>query len=373
MSELYDVACPGCEKRFVPEDDIVTCPVCGTPQHRSCYLKRNECVNEYRHASGFVWKIEDATLFPEQAFVPGSPLYPDSGEADGADVPGTLPQVPASKEEFLRAFKAYAENSEYSQYNRKYTDDEVKELIKRADEIKREAERPEIFGVSEREIYTFQGGMSNPFLIQRYRNMAKSGRKASFNLFAGLLAPYYQFLNRMRGLGAVLASLFFFRNFPTIVMSLKAYGGISIAENSVFQNDNALLELSNAFTLFGALMTIFIAVFYDYFYLKWMTNKIKSIRTAFLAAADRRPQTGSGNSVSEAAEKAIAQIFPEEVNFQEANFVDSFPNDFQKELSDDYYAVLYSAGRPSFGIMILDGVTAGILSLILALLIMAAV
>ncbi len=47
--------CKGCEKTFEATDDIVVCPVCGTPQHRSCWLENKACVNESLHAEGFVW------------------------------------------------------------------------------------------------------------------------------------------------------------------------------------------------------------------------------------------------------------------------------------------------------------------------------
>jgi hypothetical protein len=54
---LYEKeTCPGCEKGFEPGDDIVVCPVCGTPQHRECWLEHRECVNVALHADGYVWR-----------------------------------------------------------------------------------------------------------------------------------------------------------------------------------------------------------------------------------------------------------------------------------------------------------------------------
>lgn len=51
--------CPVCDKIFTPEDDIVFCPVCGTPHHRECYNSLGKCVNEDKHESGFEYKFED--------------------------------------------------------------------------------------------------------------------------------------------------------------------------------------------------------------------------------------------------------------------------------------------------------------------------
>ena len=52
--------CDGCREPLENGDDIVVCPVCGTPQHRSCYEKNHKCVNEYLHSTGFVWIDPDA-------------------------------------------------------------------------------------------------------------------------------------------------------------------------------------------------------------------------------------------------------------------------------------------------------------------------
>lgn len=51
--------CDGCREPLKDGDDIVVCPICGTPQHRSCYEKNNKCVNEYLHSTGFTWTDPD--------------------------------------------------------------------------------------------------------------------------------------------------------------------------------------------------------------------------------------------------------------------------------------------------------------------------
>ena len=50
--------CPVCGKAFTETDDIVVCPVCGTPHHRACYAEKGACANEARHAEGYVWQPE---------------------------------------------------------------------------------------------------------------------------------------------------------------------------------------------------------------------------------------------------------------------------------------------------------------------------
>lgn len=58
---FYDnKVCDGCSETMHENDDIVVCPECGTPQHRECYKKNNQCVNAHLHAEGFDWKAAHA-------------------------------------------------------------------------------------------------------------------------------------------------------------------------------------------------------------------------------------------------------------------------------------------------------------------------
>ena len=52
--------CPVCNENFQPNDDIVVCPVCGSPHHRECYKKNGECGNFEKHNDGFRWTPEKA-------------------------------------------------------------------------------------------------------------------------------------------------------------------------------------------------------------------------------------------------------------------------------------------------------------------------
>ena len=58
--DLNGQKCPACGRNFDHDDDIVVCPVCGTPQHRACWDERGECVNASHHAEGYVWQPEAA-------------------------------------------------------------------------------------------------------------------------------------------------------------------------------------------------------------------------------------------------------------------------------------------------------------------------
>ena len=53
MTKYQGCKCPICQKPFTNEDDIVVCPECGAPYHRSCWKEHGGCVFADRHAEGF--------------------------------------------------------------------------------------------------------------------------------------------------------------------------------------------------------------------------------------------------------------------------------------------------------------------------------
>ncbi|MCL2507863.1 MAG: DUF2628 domain-containing protein [Oscillospiraceae bacterium] len=66
--------CMSCSNKFDQDDDVVVCPVCGTPQHRRCWQENGRCVNELRHIEGYVWTEPDDGKHGEDAFDPKTDL-----------------------------------------------------------------------------------------------------------------------------------------------------------------------------------------------------------------------------------------------------------------------------------------------------------
>ncbi|MBR5234001.1 MAG: hypothetical protein IKW03_07305 [Clostridia bacterium] len=52
-----NIDCPVCGIKFNENDDVVVCPICGTPHHRNCWNETGRCINEEKHAEGFVWQM----------------------------------------------------------------------------------------------------------------------------------------------------------------------------------------------------------------------------------------------------------------------------------------------------------------------------
>lgn len=49
------IKCPVCEKPFTEDDDIVVCPTCGAPYHRTCYAEKGACIFTELHEKGGSW------------------------------------------------------------------------------------------------------------------------------------------------------------------------------------------------------------------------------------------------------------------------------------------------------------------------------
>ncbi len=56
MVDFTHDQCPMCNGDFLPDDDIVVCPICGTPYHRDCYNDTGHCKFESEHLGNYVWK-----------------------------------------------------------------------------------------------------------------------------------------------------------------------------------------------------------------------------------------------------------------------------------------------------------------------------
>ncbi len=50
--------CPVCNKTFEKGDDVVVCPICGTPHHRDCYEELGHCINLNRHRENYDYMRE---------------------------------------------------------------------------------------------------------------------------------------------------------------------------------------------------------------------------------------------------------------------------------------------------------------------------
>lgn len=168
--------CPVCGEAFKGDDDIVVCPVCGTPHHRDCYRKNGECKNTDRHNDGYCWA-------PEQLRQPFSPT-----DSNGAHQNGTEHGEPYRSQTENRS-----NNTENPFFGNQSAQDPFSLFPKELDD-----------GVMTEEAASFV--RISAFKYLRNFFYAKSKRK-TWNWAAFLFAPYWFFYRKMYKLGVIFMSI----------------------------------------------------------------------------------------------------------------------------------------------------------------------
>lgn len=181
--------CDGCRQPLENGDDIVVCPICGTPQHRSCYEKNNKCVNEYLHSTGFAWTDpEEEQRNKEEELKARQNVQ----EAQSSDQPVFASPTPQNMESvFLRGVL----------YDPK----------------------DDVGGATVGEAADFIQN-SAPRYIRKYMKQKKKGRKLSWNWAAFFFSPYWFFYRKLYKAGAFFLALSVALSLATVSLTEKVYG-----------------------------------------------------------------------------------------------------------------------------------------------------
>lgn len=181
--------CDGCRQPLENGDDIVVCPICGTPQHRSCYEKNNKCVNEYLHSTDFTWTDpeEEQRKKEEELKAQQAAQQPQT-----SDQPVFAPATPQSMESvFLRGVL----------YDPK----------------------DDVGGATVGEAADFIQN-SAPRYIRKFMKQKKKGGKLSWNWAAFFFAPYWFFYRKLYKAGAVFLALSVALSLATVSLTENLYG-----------------------------------------------------------------------------------------------------------------------------------------------------
>ncbi len=209
------IKCPVCSEIFADGDDVVVCPVCGTPQHRNCWLNNGGCINEEKHEEGFVWEKteEDALLQLNngdgseklkrcarcgELNQPFEPVCTRCGERLKANAQTVFDQMPFEQG---RVFGGYGENvnpNNFSPYQNVYA----------ADARTVYGEDAKIDDIPVTEIAEFVQKKSTAY-IGKFLNMQEKKTKVSVNLSSGFFTVFWCFYRKMTGCGIALLAILF--------------------------------------------------------------------------------------------------------------------------------------------------------------------
>ncbi len=267
MSRFTDKLCPVCRIRFTEIDDVVVCPDCGTPHHRSCYAENGSCGVEQYHSAGFTW---NGTLpdEPDRPTWQERQAHSDPHQADYPNISSTIsqgidiPEIHGLEDMPNPYFELYRQI-------RRVTDDEV-----RGED-----------GVSGKELCHFAGKsvMHYAQAFDAFRTGIKKNGinqpvKIFMNFCAGLFMPIHQFYRRMDLLGIALLMLAAVTALPDVLLYYdETYAAISF-DSETTSMLNSLAALANVVNIAAMLL---ISIFGDYIYYRFCVSRIKKIRTRY--------------------------------------------------------------------------------------------
>lgn len=212
------IECPVCNEKFNSNDDVVVCPVCGTPHHRECWKNNGCCKNADKHTEGFIWQMPEINAPDNAAFAPKTehlktcprcgeknamyePVCIRCGERLKANSQTIHDQMPFGNNSPSENQEAYGEGfnpNNFSPYQNVYA----------ADARTVYGPDAKIDDVPVTEVAEYIQKDANKY-IGKFRDMQEKKTKLSWNWSAGICSVFWCFYRKMTGCGLALIALLF--------------------------------------------------------------------------------------------------------------------------------------------------------------------
>lgn len=244
------INCPACGETFVETDDVVVCPVCGTPQHRECWKKENKCVNDALHAENFEWKFPEGMdpvekLYKEAAEKKKNAGHPEFAFKNGEGVKicprcGGMNyendafcmrcQAPLNEEPQTEGQEPQQDGNdipheEEARWQQGYERRDPRQLAIE-NQMRFGGLEPNVLvnGIPAGEISDYIGGKNPGRMIRRYASRERFGSKFTLSFAAMILGPVYFFYRKLYKAGAaVIALLFLISMSSALLMMTPTY------------------------------------------------------------------------------------------------------------------------------------------------------
>ena len=306
--------CVLCEKEFTDQDEVVVCPECGSPHHRSCYKLENKCANEDFHLEKKKWKptaadevkkqkderkICPACHFPNlpnasNCIYCGAELSEDPenvGKGNGESESGAGASVNGADGYGADAFGI--DLPPYLGFD----------------------PNEDLGGATLKEVSDFVS-TNTIYYIPIFKRMKDLGKKVSFNLLCFIFPPIY-FANRKMWLWAVLSAVItVLLGIPAAVSYLVSSGmrdGVAVfsAEIMEFIYDNKeklalIIDLCNAADLVFRLL---LCLFGNWLYFRFIVRNLKKLKAAFGGAELKKELLSAAGGVKPLNTLFIVLIF----------------------------------------------------------------
>ena len=278
--KLSGIPCAACGKKFTPEDDIVVCPECGTPYHRTCYKELGHCVHADRHAEGYVWQppqgpgpsvpLEQQNTAGQEGYLMCSrcgtvnPADRERCELCGYPLKETGEKIPGGDRTAQEDGSTFAEYVK-DQYN-------VNPNEKLGSEL------------TAREVAAYVGPNALNFLY-KFRAMLERKTPVSFNFAAFLFTGLYCFYRKMYTLGIIALAVKLACYIPFAVYYIPyfkealAAGATTLSEliniTTLSPYYQPLMTTSAIVQYGGLILSVLCALFFNHFYLKKVTEQVR--------------------------------------------------------------------------------------------------
>lgn len=219
--------CAACNKPFLETDDVVVCPECGAPHHRSCWNELGHCAHEAEHASGYVWVNDSPTPKPEEP-APRQDTARTPAEDYSAPFNGAATQVIGPEDEF-----GSIKSKDWACFIRKAV----------------------------------------PYYMLRFFQMEATHQKISLSLSAFIFGPMYFYYRKMYRWAAIYTALYTLCYLPTLILFWYDTG----SSFTVGMNPQTWIFIANISGYLNMAIKILAGLFATYLYKAHASQKIKLV------------------------------------------------------------------------------------------------
>ena len=276
MSLYTGLKCKVCDKSFIEEDDIVVCPDCGTPYHRSCYKEKGECISYDLHEKKQSYSVNEEkakkigdtiicekcgthnkslSIFCEKC---GNPITIEKSTSDERNVNADIEENP-----FPNLIKV--------DYNDKYCGFDPNE---------------DFDGATTAELAEFIGD-NNKFFLPIFKLMKERKKKGTFNLSALLCPPAYFAYRKMTGTAILSLIIQITLWLPSIIYFLGSMiSKYNMPDNALVAfistidiNSPLFMVIYNVGWVLGYVFIFYCASMANHIYYRFAVKRIKFLKS----------------------------------------------------------------------------------------------
>lgn len=275
MISYVGLDCPGCNRPFIEEDDVVVCPVCGAPHHRECWNQLGHCACEQAHGTDHEWKR------PQQQESQGEEKQcPRCGAMNPEEGLFCLQcGLPLNQEEAQAAGRAAA-NAPFGGVQQGRT-------VIFVDPMGGVDPSETIDEIPVTEIASFLGSNS-AYYLPRFVSMHKNKSSVSLNWSAGILEGFWMLYRRMIKPFLLFTVVTLLLNIPYFI-TLFQYMSAAFQDVSYFLSNRdvnpllyhpseGMLLVSNILSYVTLLIRVGLLLFGNRIYMAYVMKKVRQIR-----------------------------------------------------------------------------------------------